>query len=1801
MKRKQNWCLWILILGLWAILGAGSAFAAGGAAMTVSKSAIKINEDFEGIVTPKDGQEIRGLRIHQTIAEDEERDEWWFSWQGGEVRPEWNDWMFRDGVFRYTESLEPAGTYTLTAKITYDAWDEDWESDEDDTRSWQELDPVTLTVTSDGRVGDFTFTADKTTVTRGEEIAITYGTSANADHYWTDVQKLVSGDPEDEDANFEWIDHLADVQGGTGMLSTMNLEAGDYYIVAKANGVGYETCDSTTGLVKITVTEPVLPASGVLVKLSKTEIQTGEEFEIAAYAPDAEGFEVFWDCQAGNQWRADFWGESSFRESREEYWNSGSYEIVVRAWFEDGTYQDADPITMNVSAPMGAIRIARPDDIPLIHSPGEDLSFVFRRPENANWFGINIGYEDENNKYQELLSLNNHDREDEIAVFIEGDQLRGGMVLEFHLHANGAGYDGAEVRGTIPVLDAADDTAELSASETAVLVNEDFEVYIYPTGDEKIQAVRFFDGDRWWYDWNGGEVRADDWQLEEGYFRDGHSFNRDGTYTLVAQVTYDDWDGSGEDPRIWHTTNTLTVTVTSNGRVGNFTFSLDKTEVKRGESIGVTYTQAENARWYGIDLEILRGEDPDEDDSWEWYDGGLANTEDLSAEFSTLTLEPGRYRAWAGCNNVGFEGRESDNIVEFTVLEAEVPESGIMLNVTPTEILSGERFLIEGYAPGASWFEVFWDPEDNMDWHAEWHSGDSFRDTREEYDRSGTYHLLVRAHFDEDNYDDYKEESVTITVTSQGEIHVAFPDELPSAVQAGEDMSFTVQKPEHAEAFEVRVGEEGEEDDGLFSQSSEDDSITVSIPGGSLTEGMVLCVRAAAWGRGYDRGFGERRIPVMGAADASVSLTTYPADLSALPVNQDVRVRVEAEDMNLVQLFDGYGYREEEEPDEDGSWERYINFGESGNYSLFARVSTDGGNTWKTSGAISVTAVSEGSVGVFDFSDTSDITVAQGDFVTVSFTESEHADHYWVDVEKEGEEDGWQDVENRCSGTNVTFATANLEPGTYVINGRAGAVGYENRESDSRIRLTVTEGAQEEAVELKVSKTETKTGEDVMFTISAPGADRIALFNDSEDKCWGEWDEDVCSESRSWNESGRYRFFAKAWFGEEEVLSEAVWITVTAENGKVSLDGSQIPSYVEEGEDLIIRVPFPENAAAIGYRLGYDVGYDDEGGYVDLSDRRDDAEEDLELVVPAEKLPAAGRIIHVSLWAYAVNYEQNDKHIQIQVIPAEAADDEVIMSTNKSSYAAGEPIEVTVQYPEGCTLLEFFDGENTNTMDIDPEAGEWMYPADSDNPDFFPLFFNMAGNYTLYARVSKDDGNTWLVSNRVTVTVTSEGTAPEMDVSEIPKFVCAGNEIRVTLKTPEGAEGFTHQIWYNGDDAEFQDLSWYGAQGYSQDMQEVVIPAEYVRNGDSWSISWQTHVSGYDSSEGNCRIIVINHDLRKVAGKAATCEEPGAVEAWQCELCGKWYTDKTAATEIQEEDIAIPALGHTWDAGKVTKAATATAEGVKTYTCTVCGSARTEAIPKISGGGSTTPATPATPTTPTAPTTPAAPKNPEGDVSDPTSLAAADAAAAKVSDTGEPLASGFAPLQLQSKKQDKTSITLTWSKVSGASGYVIYGNISGKANKYTRLVKQAGNSLKVTKLANGAALKKGTFYKFYVTAYQTVNGQDKVIATSKVAHVATKGGKAKSKANNVKKVTVNKKKVTLAKKGKKFKLKAKTTLAFKKIKLKNRRKIKYESSDTKVATVSSKGVIKAVGKGTCYVYVYSQNGVFAKVTVKVKK
>lgn len=70
--------------------------------------------------------------------------------------------------------------------------------------------------------------------------------------------------------------------------------------------------------------------------------------------------------------------------------------------------------------------------------------------------------------------------------------------------------------------------------------------------------------------------------------------------------------------------------------------------------------------------------------------------------------------------------------------------------------------------------------------------------------------------------------------------------------------------------------------------------------------------------------------------------------------------------------------------------------------------------------------------------------------------------------------------------------------------------------------------------------------------------------------------------------------------------------------------------------------------------------------------------------------------------------------------------------------------------------------------------------------------------------------------------------------------------------------------------------------------------------------------------------------------KTATCEKDGYSGDTYCKDCG----------QLISKGAVVKATGHSWDSGKVTETATCKEEGSKTYTCSICGDTKTEAIPK---------------------------------------------------------------------------------------------------------------------------------------------------------------------------------------------------------------------------------------------------------------
>ena len=84
-------------------------------------------------------------------------------------------------------------------------------------------------------------------------------------------------------------------------------------------------------------------------------------------------------------------------------------------------------------------------------------------------------------------------------------------------------------------------------------------------------------------------------------------------------------------------------------------------------------------------------------------------------------------------------------------------------------------------------------------------------------------------------------------------------------------------------------------------------------------------------------------------------------------------------------------------------------------------------------------------------------------------------------------------------------------------------------------------------------------------------------------------------------------------------------------------------------------------------------------------------------------------------------------------------------------------------------------------------------------------------------------------------------------------------------------------------------------------------------------------------------VAALGHTEVTVKGTAATCTKTGLTDGVKCSVCNVTIT-------AQKE---IAALGHSWNAGVVTKEPTEKETGVRTFTCTVCQTTKTESIPEL--------------------------------------------------------------------------------------------------------------------------------------------------------------------------------------------------------------------------------------------------------------
>lgn len=292
-----------------------------------------------------------------------------------------------------------------------------------------------------------------------------------------------------------------------------------------------------------------------------------------------------------------------------------------------------------------------------------------------------------------------------------------------------------------------------------------------------------------------------------------------------------------------------------------------------------------------------------------------------------------------------------------------------------------------------------------------------------------------------------------------------------------------------------------------------------------------------------------------------------------------------------------------------------------------------------------------------------------------------------------------------------------------------------------------------------------------------------------------------------------------------------------------------------------------------------------------------------------------------------------------------------------------------------------------------------------------------------------------------------------------------------------------------------------------------------------------------------------------------SCEKQGKTEGSHCSVCGRILTKQEV----------IPATGHKWNNGTVTKQPTATEDGEKTFTCTVCGKTKTE---KINATEPDEPVTPDRPVTPDKPTEPDKPITPDKPVTP---------------DKPEP--------SVPSVPGGKTDTTVKVEHVK----------LSGETKKLA-----AGKKMQLTAVITpDTATEKSLTWKSSNPKYATVDCSGKVTAKKKgagktVTITATakdgSGVKASYKIrvmkDAVKSVKLSKPPKSV-KAGKTVRLKVSVKTTGKKA----NKTLQWQSSNKKYATVTKKGVVKAkrAGKGKIVkITVRSTDGSKKKASVKLK-
>ena len=190
-------------------------------------------------------------------------------------------------------------------------------------------------------------------------------------------------------------------------------------------------------------------------------------------------------------------------------------------------------------------------------------------------------------------------------------------------------------------------------------------------------------------------------------------------------------------------------------------------------------------------------------------------------------------------------------------------------------------------------------------------------------------------------------------------------------------------------------------------------------------------------------------------------------------------------------------------------------------------------------------------------------------------------------------------------------------------------------------------------------------------------------------------------------------------------------------------------------------------------------------------------------------------------------------------------------------------------------------------------------------------------------------------------------------VTDIGESAFSGCKKLINITIPQKIREIKPQTFFNckslSDIVILEGIIGIGESAFDgcSGLKSVIIPKSLIYIDDNafeWDSELIVRYCGSEQEWENLNVVGVNadriyynydpnhiHKYRTEEIKSPTCIDTGE-KLYICILCGEKYSEE------------IPAIDHTWDEGKITKKPTCTEAGEKVFTCTVCKEKKTEEI-----------------------------------------------------------------------------------------------------------------------------------------------------------------------------------------------------------------------------------------------------------------